>query len=73
MSEGMSERERLVGVLDAHGRDGRKSYVTVACVCGWRGASLEHHSHIADELLTAGFRYVPPENYHSCNPFCEQH
>ena len=54
----MSERVRLVGVLDAHGRDGRKSYVAVVCVCGWRGASLEHHAHIADALLAAGFGSV---------------
>jgi len=27
----------------------------------------------ADIVIAAGFRYTPPENYHSCNPFCEQH
>ena len=52
----MSEqRERLAQVMQAHSRDGRKSYLNVVCVCGWSGTSTDHYLHIAAAILAAGF------------------
>jgi len=67
-----TERERLAVLIDAG----------AFSLDGW-GNTLERESERmdrvglalrrADAILAAGFRYTPPENYHSCNPFCEQH
>lgn len=52
------DRERLAEVMQAHSRDGRKSYLNVVCVCGWSGTFTDHYLHIADSLMAAGFRDV---------------
>jgi len=40
--------------IAAHIADGRRSYITAVCVCGWRGSWIDHPRHVAEAIADEG-------------------